>query len=423
MELSDVNTYRQVLGSIIKNPDLLLLYENINPNDFGNLAAKIIFVSIQNLLRAGATTLSPIEIDQDISRYDTANVRYKKEGGIDFLKDCVEFSEPENFKYYYERLKKLSLLRSLDKQGYSIEDYFRPTFETTREEKECIERFDEASLETILNGIEAKLNTIRAEYLSGISGNAFAADGLKSMKEDFKQSPEIGLDLEGDIFSSACRGARLGKFYLRSAKSGLGKSRLAFFDAAKIAIPIRFSLQENCFVQDVDPVTGELCSGNKTLIITTEMSKDEVQTVLLAYISKVNESKILTGRYDFDEEKRVDYAIEILEKYRDYLFIEEIADPNLSNVSAIIKRYATVENIKYVFYDYIFASPSLLTQFAGQKVREDSALLMMCTQLKELAKQYKIFISSSSQLNATGMEDDGEFKNEMCLRGAKSLAD
>jgi hypothetical protein len=48
---------------------------------------------------------------------------------------------------------------------------------------------------------------------------------------------------------------------------------------------------------------------------------------------------------------------------------------------------------------------------------------MMSTELKELAKKYNIFISSSSQLNATGMEDNGEFKNEMSLRGAKSLAD
>ena len=32
-------------------------------------------------------------------------------------------------------------------------------------------------------------------------------------------------------------------------------------------------------------------------------------------------------------------------KYKDYLFIEEIADPNLANVSAIIKRYATILSV------------------------------------------------------------------------------
>lgn len=423
MELIDINAYRQILGSLIKEPGLFLLYPDISPNDFGNLAARIVFVSIQNLLTSGANTLSVIEVDEDISRYDTANVRYQRDGGIDFLKDCVEYSEPENFKYYYDRLKKLSLLKTLGQKGYDISEYYKPTFETVKEENECIERFDEATVESILNNIEGKLNKIRSAFLNGVSGNAEASVGLREMKERFKESPEIGCDMEGDIFSTVCRGARLGKFYLRSAKSGLGKSRLAFFDAVKIAIPERFSVEEGKFVSDADPITGELLDGKKTLIITTEMAKDEVQTVLLAYLSKVNESKILTGSYFGEEEYRIDKAIEILEKYKNYLFIEEIADPNLSNVSAMIKRYATVEDIQYVFYDYIFASPSLLNQFAGQKVREDSALLMMSTELKELAKKYNIFISSSSQLNATGMEDNGEFKNEMSLRGAKSLAD
>ena len=423
MELVDINTYRQILGSLIKDPSLFLLYSDINGNDFGHIASRVVFLSIQNLFNAGVMNLSLEQIDMDIARYDTANARYKKEGGIDFLKDCIQFSEPDNFKYYYDRLKKLALLKNLDKQGYNISHYFQPVFETTKEETECIERFDEATVDSILDYFESKLNIVRSQFQSSMMVNSLAADGLRDMKESFKISPEIGWDLGGEIFSSVCRGARLGKFYLRSAKSGLGKSRLAFFDAAKIAIPERFSTRENTFIYDIDEGTKELIEPQKTLIITTEMAKDEVQTVLLAYLSKVNETHILTGKYDMLEEKRVDKAIEILEKYKDYLFIEEIADPNLANVSAIIKRYATVEKVQYVFYDYIFASPSLLTQFAGQKVREDSALLMMSTQLKELAKQYNLFISSSSQLNATGMEDDGAFKNEMCLRGAKSLAD
>ena len=421
MVLKDIDVYRQVLGSIIKEPNLLLTYSDIKVSDFGTRIARYIYASIQNLIQSGAPSLTIDEIDIDINRTETAKVFYEKNGGKEFLSDCVELSEPTNFKYYYNKLKKLNLLKTLMDKGYSVDNYYRPAFETTREEEECLQRFDEATVETILNDIEGKLNIIRSDFLSGISGNAVAADGLRAMKEEFKIAPEIGEDLEGDFFSYVCRGARLGKFYIRSAKSGLGKSRLAFFDAAKIAIPERYSLDKRCFIHDY--TDGQKSEPEKTLIITTEMAKDEVQTVLLAYISKVNESHILTNRYLEGEEERVDKAIEIMEKYRDYLFIEEIADPNLTNVSAVIKRYATVEEISYCFYDYIFASPSLLNQFAGQKVREDSALLMMSTQLKELAKQYNIFISTSSQLNATGMEDDGAFKNEMCLRGAKSLAD
>ena len=49
--------------------------------------------------------------------------------------------------------------------------------------------------------------------------------------------------------------------------------------------------------------------------------------------------------------------------------------------------------------------------------------MMMANQLKQIAKDYGIFIFSATQVNAAGMEDDGNFKNEMCIRGSKACAD
>ena len=49
--------------------------------------------------------------------------------------------------------------------------------------------------------------------------------------------------------------------------------------------------------------------------------------------------------------------------------------------------------------------------------------MLLANQLKQLAKDYGIFIFSATQVNASAMMDDGEFKNETCIRGAKSLAD
>ena len=64
-----------------------------------------------------------------------------------------------------------------------------------------------------------------------------------------------------------------------------------------------------------------------------------------------------------------------------------------------------------------------MSQFARNNLREDSVLMLMANQLKQLAKDYNVFIFSATQVNATAMMDDGEFKNETCIRGAKSIAD
>lgn len=49
-------------------------------------------------------------------------------------------------------------------------------------------------------------------------------------------------------------------------------------------------------------------------------------------------------------------------------------------------------------------------------------LMMLSNQLKQLAKDYNLFISSSTQVNANAMLEEG-FKNEGCIRGSKAIAD
>ena len=152
------------------------------------------------------------------------------------------------------------------------------------------------------------------------------------------------------------------------------------------------------------------------------MDKEELQTIILAYLSGVNEYHILTGKYEFGELLRVKYAAKIMQEYHDYFLIEEISEPNLTNVEATIKKYATIDNVKYIFYDYIHVTGSLINQFKNN-VRPDMALMMLANQLKQLAKDYAIFIFSATQVNATGMDDDGAFKNETSIRDAKSIND
>ena len=50
------------------------------------------------------------------------------------------------------------------------------------------------------------------------------------------------------------------------------------------------------------------------------------------------------------------------------------------------------------------------------------ALGMMSNELKQVAADNHIFIASSTQVNAKGMEED-TLKDESCIRGARSVAD
>ena len=146
MVLSDINTYRQVIGCLMKKPLLMTEFQDIQASDFDIKVIRFIFIIITNMFRSGAINLTPIEVDLEIENHEAISVTYKAEHGLDFLKESYELAKIENFEYYYKRLKKLSLLRTLQKNSYDISVYYKENFESLREEEKANELFENSSI-------------------------------------------------------------------------------------------------------------------------------------------------------------------------------------------------------------------------------------------------------------------------------------
>ena len=429
MTLSDMTAYGQIIGCLMHQPQLFLEYSDIDTSDFDYKPARVCFNAIKKLYMAGATELSTLEVDQEIERCGGVSAHiYTNENGLEFLKNAYEHASLGNFELYYNRLKKCSLLRQLRLAKYDISEFFIDSkdIKDPLQEVQVQEHFEESSLEDILNSIEKKYSEIRNKFLNGGRLQGDPASNITEVIEKLKIKPSIGPALEGKIFSGACRGARKGCFYLKSASTSAGKTRTSVFDACRIAYPKRWSHEQNSFIEELD-ASGEPRPPRKVLFIVTEMDMEEVQTIMLAYLSGVNEEHIITGKYDgFGEQTRVMNAAKIMKEYSGYFLIEEISDPNLQNVEATIKKYATVDGVKYVFFDYIHSTASMIGQFSRNNIREDVILMLMANQLKQLAKDYDLFIFSATQVNATGMagaDDEMVFRDEKSIRGSKAVAD
>ena len=76
----------------------------------------------------------------------------------------------------------------------------------------------------------------------------------------------------------------------------------------------------------------------------------------------------------------------------------------------------------YVFYDYIFSSPGLLTEYKNLNLREDVILTLLSTALKDLANELNIFIMSGTQLNGNWQDFKG-LRNQNLIRGSKGIVD
>lgn len=278
MTLSDKVAYRQIIGSLMHNPLLFLEFTDILPTDFDVHVARICFIIIHNLYEQGIQSLTPIEVDQEVDKHENSAIEYKKQGGLDFLKTAYEFAEPSNFEFYYTRLKKYSLLRRLKKEQYDISEFYIDDKDIDDPLKAVAiqEHFDNATLEDILNSVEGKYNLIRNEFLNGGQKKGNPAEGIFELIDNLQKAPNVGPSLEGKIFSSACRGAREGCFFLKSASTNAGKTRTSVFDACKLAYPIHWSHDQNTFVEELSGKTGEYRTPRKVLFIVTEMDKEEI---------------------------------------------------------------------------------------------------------------------------------------------------
>lgn len=412
----DKRAAANLIGCLMVKPELLNNIEKyvFDKNDFALPLHKIIFSTISNLYCSGAEKLSINDIHDYLSKYPELYNTFINNKGSEFLIAAEESAEIANFDIYYDRVKKLSLLRRLKEDGFDVKDWYIEDIYEISKRQHMEKKLEEASLNEILLSIHGKLAEVESDFTSKKSfmfGEAH--DGIDELIEELKTTPEIGLPLQGNIFNTVVRGARRGKLLLYSGATGEGKSRIAIGNAAHLAYPIRFNTKLKQWEN-----TG---SNQKVLFISTEQKIDEIQTILIAYISGINEDKILNGDYTSEEEIRVGQTKKIMKAFKDNFYIYLMPDPNIEQINSNVRRMAINNQIDAVFYDYIHTSTSLIAEYSGAKLREDVALLLVANALKNLANELNIFVWSGSQYNGQGME--AEFVDESCLRGARSLAD
>lgn len=387
---------------------------NLSIADFSSTFEKYVFSAIFNLYKNGAQIITPVDIDNYFNTHKTAKVVFEKSNGIEYLQDALEFSQEENFPFYYSRLKKFNALQSLREQGFPIDHLYVEDL-TRNDAKEINDKFEAMDIRDIFDSVKKKFMKIESDYSTGdASETAEANKNIQKLIDSLKIRPEVGAPLQGRIFNTICRGARRTKFYIRSFASGVGKTRYAVGDACMLAYPIRFNTQNWEWEWNG--------SCEKTLFIATEQELEEIQTLILAYLSGINEEKILYGSYNEEEEKVIQQAVRVMEFYKDNLFIVRLSNPNIEQIKAIVRQNWIVNNIKNVFYDYIFSSPSLLNEFRDLRIREDVVLNMLSTALKDLAVEMGLFVMTATQTNAKS-EEEGGIKNESAIRGARSIID
>lgn len=414
----DTKSIIQVIGSIFQNPSLLddIQYK-FNEEDFPQDFHRIMFGSIYNLHALGAKVITVNTIEDYLEQRDKKLAVYKAYNGAEWLQKCTESVSVATFDYYYKRMKKFTLLRMYDSHGVDVSSIYDANNVIDIKKKQQQEDWlDNHSLVEIADLINDKIEEIKIKFVDNSSDDiCHASEGADELFEELQHTPNVGYPMCGKYINKIFRGARFGCFFLRSAPTNCGKTRYMVADACNFACTEIYDTEKQEWVANGTP--------EPTIYITTEQKRDEVQTIMWAFVGGVDEEHILENKCTPEEIERVKKAKKIIKNSP--LFIKELPDFSLQDVENIIKLGIRKYNTRYVCFDYIHSSMKILSEISGKAnvkgLREDNILFMVSVRLKDIAQQYGVFILSSTQLN--GDYVDAKTPDQNLLRGAKAIAD
>lgn len=331
-----------IIGSLLVEPELFESdsAQKLNEHDFPDPLHRLVYFTLYNLFIEGHKDINGPAIDHYLSSRPKMFKLFQERDGYDFVNNSVEKAAPPSFKSHVEEFKKFSLLRGLERVGVDTShildwDSEDPSLRQAQMEHiashTAIELADEIS-----ERIDREIEKVAAD--DGTLDKAQGGEGLMELIESYKEAPEMGLPMYGDLMNTAVRGARLGKFYLRSSPTGGGKSRAMMADAVnfgvdKIFNPETWKWEDNGVAEP-------------SLFITTELDIQECQTLEISFVTGFNEDQFLDPHFSDKEWQVVEEGVKLLEESP--IWIEHIPNFSIQEIERIIRRNVRENGVKYV---------------------------------------------------------------------------
>lgn len=407
-----------LLGAVCNQPSLLHKDGvELHEKDFEETFYKTLFLAINNMVLDNITIskITPVDIDNYIAENKEAYKLYEDNDGFKFMTRAIADANIELFDSNYAWIKKFSLLRDFNNYGFDITDIYNPSHYDMNVQKEQMKNLQKMELSDIIDFINLKMIKVKNDWnISGCHKTYDISEGLDCLLDKLKEAPDYGHPFMNKYYNAIFRGMRFGKLMIKSAGTGVGKTRTALTDIAMVACDELFDLETMTWKQNgyCHPAT----------FISTELALDEIQTCLLAIISGVSEEVIKHSNYSPEIFKRITKAIEVLK--RAPIKLHYIDDFSISDIENIIEKDVLENNTKFVWFDYIQITPKLsrtIQEEYSLGLREDQILQNFSTRLKNIAVKYNIFVCTATQLNRNS--NDRSQRDASSIRGGSAVID
>lgn len=413
-KLENKRAIYNVIGAMCKDITLFRNEKyNLNPEDFPMKAQQIIFLAMYELScdNPDMKSINEIDVDNYLSGYPSHYEIYQKNDGINYVRNAIENCNIDLFDKYYNELKKFSLLRTYEDNGFDIKKIYDYNEQNLEKKSEQFKALMKMSEEDIVKEVTMSILEVKEKWNFSNSSEKTGYHASENIDENMNkllEEGEIGLSYSSPYLNSLFLGASRGKFLLRSANTGNGKSRLFVADACEFS----------CSHKWIKDKWVEIRQNSPTLYICTELELEEIQLLMIAYISGVGTRDIKKGNLNKVDQAKIERAKEIIKEAP--LYVEVLEDGDITDLQMLIETYILRHGVVNVIYDYIENSPkmckSIGKMYGISNVREDQVLQNFTNAFKKLAVRFNVFIQSGTQLNREYTYDENN------LAGGKGTA-
>lgn len=391
------------VGGIYLNPEFLVDYGYYirSKYDFADEATRFFFDMAMIMYQTRTQSFTKTNVIPFMSEDNDRLIAFKKYGGWKTLENWMKLASINDFKSYFDTLKKFSLLREYERQGFNIEKI------------KSHKRFDTFNANDIYKLIRGKADKIKTIIIPENESEILNSHTQETILNCLEK-PDQGDPYPFDEWTYMFRGARMGIMLLVGMLSNGGKSRLL----CKIVAHMALVNGKNVLVLLNEMSVAEF----RYALITTVINNPEFESLHGIHLEK-REREITLGIYHDDKgniverymnsegryvEQLSDYIARLNETSEEFRKIQQItkwideesigkivakdiqSDYSEEAVRFEIKKAVLTDKIMFCAYDTLKPDKANMGDWADFK--------RTATVLSELAKELKINLTATFQL-------------------------
>lgn len=390
-----------LVGSFYKNPDLYVSWGQYirSKYDFDDEATKFYYDCFELMYKTFAQSIDETKVNTFMSQDKDRLKTYKSFGSFKTIAQWMSLADTEDFKNYFNIVKKYSLVREYQRNGYPVQKILQH------------KRFNEWTAQDIYKMIRAKADKINTVILAN-EESIVLNENIDQTISKFLIKPQMGLEIPWKQVNEMFRGCRLGKVVFNGFLSNEGKTRnlmklIAFITLVKNE---KFLLLSN--EMDEDDLRSALITtvvNNKEFkeIHKIDIVKPEKEIVLGQY--RDDKGDFITRKYNNDGkfiESEEEYIKRVQQNSSEFRKIIEVGkwvdgkkdkqiffkdvgnDYSDQTLEFEYRKHNIVHGVKYAGYDTL----------KGFGTDDWMSVKQTATKLKELMKDIKMFLWAVFQL-------------------------